>query len=52
VERTISDDVRDDFRESVRRFPAKEAVPHTDAWEASGAVDRAFWKNAAALGLE
>jgi acyl-CoA dehydrogenase len=47
VQRTIFDD----FRESVRRFPAKEAVPHTDAWEASGTVDRAFWKKAAAQGL-
>ncbi|TMM03154.1 MAG: acyl-CoA dehydrogenase [Actinobacteria bacterium] len=51
LQRTIFDDVHDDFRESVRRFLVKEAVPHTEDWEAAGAVDRAFWKKAAAQGL-
>ena len=51
MQRTIFDDVHDDFRESVRRFLVKEAVPHTEDWEAAGAVDRAFWKKAAAQGL-
>jgi len=51
MKRTIFDDVHDDFRESVRRFLLKEAVPHTDAWEAAGAVDRGFWPKAAAQGL-
>ena len=51
MKRTIFDDVHEDFRESVRRFLLKEAVPHTDEWEAAGAVDRGFWPKAAAQGL-
>jgi acyl-CoA dehydrogenase len=51
MERTIFDDVHHDFRDSVRRFLVKEAVPHTEDWEAAGAVDRGFWKKAAAQGL-
>jgi acyl-CoA dehydrogenase len=51
MKRTIYDDVHEDFRESVRRFLEKEAVPHTEEWEAAGAVDRGFWRKAAAQGL-
>src|SRR3954451_24383088 len=51
MKRTIFDDVHDDFRDAVRRFLLKEAVPHTDEWEAAAAVDRAFWQKAAAQGL-
>jgi acyl-CoA dehydrogenase len=51
MQRTIFDDVHDDFRDSVRRFLEKEAVPHTEEWEAAGAVDRGFWRKAAAQGL-
>ncbi|MFT3865109.1 MAG: acyl-CoA dehydrogenase family protein [Solirubrobacterales bacterium] len=40
-----------DFRESVRAFLAREAVPHTTEWEEAGMVDRAFWRKAAAQGL-
>ncbi len=41
----------DDFRESVRAFLAREAVPRTEEWEAAGMVDRAFWRRAAEQGL-
>src|SRR4051794_2574304 len=51
MKRTIFEDEHDDFRDAVRRFLLKEAVPHTDEWEAAGAVDRAFWPKAAAQGL-
>jgi alkylation response protein AidB-like acyl-CoA dehydrogenase len=51
MKRTIFDDVHDDFRESVRRFLEREAVPHTERWEQAGAVDRDFWPKAAAQGL-
>jgi acyl-CoA dehydrogenase len=51
MQRTIFDDVHDDFRESVHRFVVNEAVPHGDEWESAGAVDRAFWPKAAAQGL-
>jgi alkylation response protein AidB-like acyl-CoA dehydrogenase len=51
MRRTIFDDVHHDFRESVRNFLTREAVPHTADWEAAGAVDREFFRKAAAQGL-
>jgi alkylation response protein AidB-like acyl-CoA dehydrogenase len=51
MRRTIFDEVHGDFRESVRSFLIKEAVPNTEAWEEAGIVDRAFWRKAAAQGL-
>jgi len=51
MRRTIFDDVHHDFRESVRRFLTSEAAPHTAGWEAAGAVDREFFRKAAAQGL-
>lgn len=41
----------EDFRESFRRFLTDRALPRTEAWEAAGAVDRAFWREAAANGF-
>ncbi len=41
----------DEFRASVRAFLTQEALPHVEAWEAAGMVDRSFWKKAAAQGL-
>jgi alkylation response protein AidB-like acyl-CoA dehydrogenase len=51
VRRELFTAEHDDFRESVRAFLAREAVPHTDAWEAAGMVDRGFWRRAAEQGL-
>ncbi|MCW3019220.1 MAG: acyl-CoA dehydrogenase [Solirubrobacterales bacterium] len=51
MRRTIFEDEHEDFRASVRRFLASEAVPHTEAWESAGVVDRGFWRKAAAQGL-
>jgi acyl-CoA dehydrogenase len=51
MRRTIFEDVHRDFRESVRRFLLKEAVPRTEEWETSGLVDREFWKQAGRQGL-
>jgi alkylation response protein AidB-like acyl-CoA dehydrogenase len=51
MKRTIFSDVHDDFRASARGFLEREAVPHTEEWEAAGMVDRAFWRKAAAQGL-
>jgi alkylation response protein AidB-like acyl-CoA dehydrogenase len=48
--REIFEDEHDAFRESVRGFLLREAVPHTEEWEAAGLVDRAFWRKAAAQG--
>ena len=51
MKRTIFDDVHDDFRASTRGFLEREAVPHTEEWEAAKTVDREFWRKAAAQGL-
>lgn len=39
------------FRESVRAFLKKEAVPNYEKWEKEGNVGRAIWKKAADMGL-
>ena len=51
MRRTLFDTEHDAFRESVRAFLLKEAVPRTAEWEAAGLVDRSFWSAAAAQGL-
>jgi acyl-CoA dehydrogenase len=51
MRRKIFEPEHDDFRESVRGFLLKEAVPHNEEWEAAGIVDRSFWSKAAAQGL-
>lgn len=51
MRRTIFDDVHDQFRESVRTFLVREAIPHEDRWERDGVVDRDFWRKAAAAGF-
>jgi alkylation response protein AidB-like acyl-CoA dehydrogenase len=51
MRRTIFGPEHEDFRESVRGFLTKEAVPHTEEWEAAGLVDRDFWRRAAAQGF-
>ncbi len=39
------------FRESVRRFVARELTPHVDAWERQGIVDRSFWRQMGDQGM-
>jgi acyl-CoA dehydrogenase len=51
MRRTIYDDVHKEFRESVRAFLEREAVPYADEWEERGMVDRSFWRKAAAAGF-
>jgi alkylation response protein AidB-like acyl-CoA dehydrogenase len=51
MRRTIFEDVHEDFRHSVRGFLTREGLPHTEAWEAAGVVDRSFWRRAADQGL-
>ncbi len=41
----------EDFRKTVRTFFEREVVPHHDAWEQAGVVDRAVWLKAGAQGL-
>lgn len=50
MKRTIFEPEHDDFRESVRGFLTKEALPRTEEWEQAGVVDRGFWKKAAEQG--
>ncbi len=49
--RTAFDETHHQFRDSVRRFFARELVPHMPRFEAQGIVDRAFWRKAGAAGL-
>jgi alkylation response protein AidB-like acyl-CoA dehydrogenase len=51
VRRTIFEPEHDAFRESVRGFLEREAVPHRERWESAGIIDRDFWKKAAAQGF-
>lgn len=39
------------FRESFRTFLQKEVVPHQEAWEEAGVVDRQIWEKAGAMGF-
>jgi len=39
------------FRDSVRKFLAREFVPHFDRWEREGVMDRLFWRACGAAGL-
>ena len=50
MKRRLFDEVHDDFRESVRGFLLREAVPRREEWEQAGVIDRAFWRRAAAQG--
>ncbi|HEA21887.1 hypothetical protein LCGC14_1965850 [marine sediment metagenome] len=38
------------FRESLKDFLQKEVVPHIDAWEASGQIERFIWKKFGEMG--
>lgn len=51
MRRTIFTEEHRLFREAVRTFIEREAVPHTDRWERDGIVDRSFWEKAAAAGF-
>jgi acyl-CoA dehydrogenase len=39
------------FRQSVRSFLQKEAVPHVAEWEEAGIVDKSIWTRAGAIGM-
>src|SRR5215469_6650322 len=51
IERTLFAAEHEVFRDSVRRFVERELVPHHEAWEAAGKVDRSAWLKAGAAGL-
>ena len=49
--RAIYEDDHEDFRESFRRFLAKEVIPHYDQWEKDGIVPREVFAAAGANGF-
>ncbi len=51
MDRKLFDEEHDLFRDSVRRFVAKEIVPHHEEWEAAGKVDKAMFREAGAHGF-
>ncbi len=51
IERTLFSPEHDAFRDSFRRFLAREVAPKHDAWELQGHVDRELWNLAGANGF-
>jgi acyl-CoA dehydrogenase len=49
--RASGDDTLSMFRSELRKFLARELVPHLDRWEKQGIVDREFWLASGAQGL-
>ena len=49
--RTIFEPEHELFRDQVRKFLEKEAVPQLDRWEEEGIVDREFWLACGEAGL-
>jgi alkylation response protein AidB-like acyl-CoA dehydrogenase len=49
--RSIFTEEHELFRQSVRRFLARDVEPHYLDWEKSGMVPRSFWQGAAEAGL-
>jgi len=41
----------EDFRDSVRRFVAREIAPHVEAWDEAGEFPRELYRRAAQIGL-
>jgi alkylation response protein AidB-like acyl-CoA dehydrogenase len=51
MQRTLFDEDHDLFRASFRQFVAQEVLPHNEAWEQAGIVDRELFAKAGALGF-
>jgi alkylation response protein AidB-like acyl-CoA dehydrogenase len=49
--RTVYSEEHDLFRDQVRKFFARELLPHLDRWEAQGVADRDFWYKCGEAGL-
>src|SRR5271167_2371474 len=49
--RTAYDQDHKQFRDSVRKFLAREYGPNLPRWEENGIVDRSFWLACGAMGL-
>jgi acyl-CoA dehydrogenase len=51
IARTVFTEEHEAFRDSVRKFIAKEIAPYHAQWEADGIVPRSAWKAAGEAGL-
>jgi alkylation response protein AidB-like acyl-CoA dehydrogenase len=51
IERSLLSEEHEAFRSAYRRFLEKEVLPHHQAWEAQGFVDREVWRQAGANGF-
>ncbi|WP_130433761.1 acyl-CoA dehydrogenase family protein [Rivibacter subsaxonicus] len=51
IERTLFSEEHRQFRDTVRRFMEQDVVPHHEAWEEQGYVDRAVWLKAGENGF-
>jgi len=51
VPRTIFGEEHEAFRDAIRRFIAREIVPHYREWEDAGMVPRAAWLRAGQMGM-
>ncbi|MFU1924488.1 acyl-CoA dehydrogenase family protein, partial [Klebsiella pneumoniae] len=51
MQRQIFETEHNLFRDAFRAFLDKEVVPHQDAWEEAGMVDRAVWRKAGEMGF-
>ncbi|MGH9034749.1 MAG: acyl-CoA dehydrogenase family protein, partial [Acidimicrobiia bacterium] len=51
MRRSLFDDTHELFRESFANFVDKEIVPHHDAWERAGIIDKAMFRKAGAAGF-
>ncbi|MDH5290698.1 MAG: acyl-CoA dehydrogenase family protein, partial [Acidimicrobiia bacterium] len=51
LKRTLFEPEHELFRESFRGFVEREIVPHADAWEQAGIVDKAMFRRAGEHGF-
>ncbi len=51
IPRNLFDSDHESFRDTVRKFLEKEAVPYHQQWEKDGQVDRELWNKAGELGM-
>ena len=51
IPRTLFGEEHESFRSSFRKFLEKEVIPHHEAWEEQGYVDRDVWRKAGENGF-
>ncbi|GAB2874760.1 acyl-CoA dehydrogenase family protein [Microbulbifer echini] len=51
IPRTVYNEDHEQFRDTVRKFLEKEAIPFHGQWEKDGQVDRALWNKAGEMGF-